>query len=619
MSGLRYLLISPGELRTIAQNSNNKIETIAAFPVGLAYVSAAMKHAGFETFTINSSFIKTDIETALKSMILENNIDVVCTGGTILDVHGLMHIIRYIKELNPKIKTVVGGAIISSDPETSMNVLGADIGVIGEGEETMCELASTLNSGEFYGQVPGIIFRNNDTLERSSCRLEIADINNLTYMDFDGFAYSEWLATTDFSGIVHSARSCPFKCTFCFKSTGNKYRQRSLDSVFDEIDYQIEKYNIKSIMISDELFATNDKRIYDFCARIKPYNISWGSSLRVGQIEPDLLRLMKNSGCRGIGTGLESGHPEILKSMQKRMTVEQLEKALDIFVNSEMSMLGNFIFGDEGETKETVKTTVDLWKRYNQKLYINLGIVATFPGTKIYENACERGVITDKEQFLRDGKFIINISKMNDSEYYDMISHITELGYLTQVPAKSVNIVDVNSESICEVKWLCRQCNKEHTQKNVHFLQAPIITCSCGIQNTIEPFRDVSHNNVELKSALPENEVIAFWGVGSQFYRMSRFYEGFDSDRFIQIDADEHHQKMTRLGKKIYSPEIINQKEIKTVIITSPIAKDAIIRAIDQSFPSITKVFFPNLLKINGELVPTFELIKSKHLINEYE
>lgn len=609
MSSLSYLLISPGKLRTIAQTSNSMTPTVARFPVGLAYVSAAMKKAGYETFTINPSFSKFDIESTLKDIIVKNNIGVVCTGGMSLDVHALMYIISIVRRINPKIKIIVGGAIISSDPETAMNVLGADIGVIGEGEKTMCDLASALNSGACIDAVPGIIFWQNGVLKRSCNRHEIVDINNLPFMDFEGLAYSEWLETTNHAGILHSARSCPFQCTFCFKSTGNKYRQRSLDSVFDEIDYQLEKYNIKSLMFSDELFATNKKRVIDFCNRIKQYNIPWGTSLRVEQIETDLLRLMKDSGCSGIGTGLESADPGILKSMRKKVTVAQIEKALDVFANSDVAMLGNLIFGDAGETKDTVNTTLDLWKKYNQRTYINLGIVATYPGTQIYEYACQNGIITDKEKYLKEGSFIVNITKMNDSDYYDMISHITELGFLTQVPAKSVTIQNVNNEGFCEVTWQCRRCTTMHTLHKTHFLQAPICTCSCGIQNTVEPFRNVSCDRIKLMEALPADEVIAFWGVGSQYCRLARFYDCLDSSRFIQIDANEYQQKMERLGKKIYAPDIIFQKKIKSVIITSPIAKDAILKTIENEYPSVSNVFFPNLLHREEKFIPVFQRI----------
>ena len=121
-----------------------------------------------------------------------------------------------------------------------MNVLGADIGVIGEGEKTMCELAYALCNNLCLNDISGIIFWHNRLLKRTNIRPDIANIDNIPFMDFDGFAYPDWLETVNHAGIIHSARSCAFQCTFCFKSTGNRYRQRSLDGIFDEIDFQLE-------------------------------------------------------------------------------------------------------------------------------------------------------------------------------------------------------------------------------------------------------------------------------------------------------------------------------------------------------------------------------------------
>lgn len=608
MSGLNYLLISPGDPKTIAQTSTPMMaQRMAAFPAGLAYVSSAMKGAGLKTFTVNSSFAGSDMESTLRRVIAVNDIGVVCTGGTSLDVHELKSLVGIVRGISPEITIVVGGAIISADPETAMNVMKADIGIIGEGEEAMCELAEALNSGRDFADVPGLVFRQNGALKVSPARSEVGDIEKLPFMDFNGFAYDEWLKTNDHSGIVYSARSCPFQCTFCYKSTGKRYRQRSLDSVFMEIDYQVQRHHIRTLSICDELFATKKERVYEFCERIRPYRLHWGASLRVAEIDTELLQLMSDAGCNGISTGLESGAPEVLKSMRKGITAEQLDRALDVFAKSRICMIGNFIFGDVVESKETVKTTLDMWRKHNHDLYMNLGIVATFPGSPNYEMACRRNIITNREEYLNAGDFIINITGMNDAEYYEMISQITELGYLPQAPARTVSIRDVNAEGCCEVEWQCRRCGRTSRLHHTHFLQASFCSCPCGVQNMVEPFRGVSCKSVELTAALPADGMVAFWGVGSQYCRLARHYECLNSDRFIQIDASRHHQRMTRLGKKIHGPDIIEKEGIHSVVITSPTAKKSILGAIKIGHHSIRKVFFPALLHTGNEFVPTFQ------------
>jgi radical SAM superfamily enzyme YgiQ (UPF0313 family) len=603
-------LISSGKLRTLPQNANPFIDQIAAFPIGLSYISAAMKKAGFKVITLNSCYISLPLEKILEEAISKYSIDVVGLSGTSLDVQEITQMIRTIRGINANAKIVVGGAVISADPFTAMKVLGGDIGVIGEGEDTMCELAHALNNDSFVGDVPGIIYWKNGELKRSPNRSEITKLDDIPFMDFEGFNYSQWLAVNNYAGIIHSARSCPFKCTFCFKSTGNRYRQRSLDSIFKEIDYQIGKYHIRSIMLTDELFASNKKRVYEFCDRIRQYHMNWGASLRVPEIEPELLRLMKHSGCNGISTGLESGSDEILTSMRKGATAKQVENALHVFASSELSILGNFIFGDVGETKETMDRTIELWKKYNQRVYINLGIVATYPGTTLYEQAVRNGLISDKEKYLKEGRFYLNMTKMSDAEYFHMVSRITELGFLPQVPAKSVAVREVTQDEFCEVEWHCRNCDRSHMMTRAHFLQAHLCHCTCGTPNVVEPFRDVLHNGAELLALLPREGLIAYWGAGSQYCRIARFYDCFHCERFIQVDANQYYQQLTRLGKKIYDPSIIGQEKISCVVITSPLAKESILKSIREEYPTVERVFYPKLLSFDGRFIPSFQPVR---------
>ena len=610
MRPLNYLLISPGKLKTTPQNANPVIEEIAAFPIGLAYVSAAMKMAGLNVYTMNAAYANHSLESALETAIRENAIDIVCTGGKCVDVSAILQMITIVRTINAKAKIVVGGPIITADPATAMKVLGADVGVIGEGEETMCELACALNTNSFIGDVPGLIFWQNGQLLRSQTRPEIANVDEIPVMDFDGFQYSQWLEVNGHAGIIHSARSCPYKCTFCFKSTGNKYRQRSLDLVFKEIDYQIEKYQIKSLMMTDELFAAKKKRLLEFCERIKPYGMSWGVSLRVPEIEPDLLRLMRDAGCRGISTGFESGADQILKSMRKAATAKQVEHALHVLASSDMNVLGNFIFGDVSETQETVDKSIELWKRYNQNVYINLGIVAAYPGTSLYEQAVGNGLIANKEEFLKEGHFYLNMTSMADQEYFDMVSKITELGFLPQVPAKSVSILNVVDEEFCDVQWRCRNCGQASILNNAQFLQAPLCHCACGTPNVIEPFRDVSCNEQELVGLLPPDGLIGFWGTGSQYCRLAKHYNCLASERYIQVDANRYYQKLTRLRRRIHDPSVIGERKIESVVITSPLAKESILKSIRDGYPTVSSVFYPKLLDVGGKLVPSFRPIE---------
>lgn len=195
-------------------------------------------------------------------------------------------------------------------------------------------------------------------------------------------------ADENFAMLTFS-RSCPYNCTFCFHSSGTKYRQRSLDSVFKELDMLTSKYTIKNIAITDELFAAKKEYVNEFCVRIKKYNIGFSVALRVDIVTRELLTMLKDSGCLSIGYGLESADNKILKSMRKNITIEQIENALILTNEVGINMQANFIFGDIAETVETSNNTINWWLAHNE-FQINLRFIIVFPGTYLYKYACEK-------------------------------------------------------------------------------------------------------------------------------------------------------------------------------------------------------------------------------------
>jgi len=111
--------------------------------------------------------------------------------------------------------------------------------------------------------------------------------------------------------------------------SGQKFRQRSLDSVFSEIDYLVSRYGVKYLSIQDELFCHSVERVREFCKRIRPYNIRWLAQFRVTDVTPELVAMLKEAHCATMAFGIESADNRVLKSMKKQITIEQTERALE--------------------------------------------------------------------------------------------------------------------------------------------------------------------------------------------------------------------------------------------------------------------------------------------------
>ncbi len=604
---MNYLLVMPKKLSTGANT------TSIIFPLGIAYVSAAMKQAGYNVVTANLDFPEGDTHALLRETMLANRIDVVCTGGLSLDCHKIKDVIDTARTIDPKVITVVGGGIISSDPETAMNVLGADIGVIGEGERTMCELAEALDNGQTYGHVPGLIYRvDNNGFITTERRKEIADLDGIPFPDFDGFNYGKWVDYFGGAGVLLSDRSCPFRCTFCFHPTGEKYRQRSLDSIFEEIAWQTQCYHLKSIGLSSELFATSRQRILEFCDRIEEYHISWSCCLRVPDVDADLLQRMRKAGCDLVCYGLESADNSILKSMRKGINVDQIRRALDLSYEAGISTeASNFIFGDINETAETVANTMKFWWQYNKKTHINLSLIQTYPGTYLYEYACQNGIITDKEDFLRSGCPIINVSRLSSAEFHKLTSLIAELRMHPHVPARLVRILEMRENGNCRIEYNCRKCGAGNCIDSWFWFTATHCCSSCGIKNEVDPFRAADYVQGAFFANLPADGAVALWGAGGIYYKLIHQYGYLAEQRFLLVDANAEQYGLSICNKEVHSPDEIARSGIKSVIITALSRKDDIHATLRDNYPSVETVLVPSFEITGSGIVPMLKPFQS--------
>jgi radical SAM superfamily enzyme YgiQ (UPF0313 family) len=412
---LNYLIVMP----KLTENDN--VQYI--FPVGMPYVSAALKASGRSVFTLNLNY-KDKPDTLLTETIIKNNIDVVMFGGLSGHYTALQNIINRAKVISEDIITVCGGGIITADPKNAVNALvGLDYGLIGEGEYLINEFAYAIENSEDMSTVSGVVQKDGTI---TGFRPDIDNLDILPFPDYEGFEFDlmlskkypqvVWLKENSRAAALCASRSCPFNCTFCFHSAGKKYRKRSIDSIFAEIDYLVSDFNINYINFSDELFISSQEFLREFCERIKKYNIAWNFQSRVDRIDLQTFHIVKESGCVNVFFGVESGDNTILKSMKKHITTEQVEKAFRLAREADFYATGNIIFGDREETTETVDNTLK-WIEKNPEIPLSINWITAFPGCELYFDAIKRGVLRDPVDYLRSGCPQINVTKMTDIEY----------------------------------------------------------------------------------------------------------------------------------------------------------------------------------------------------------
>ena len=569
------------------------------FMLGIAYVSGALKAAGFNVFALNLNHRAGEIKDILREEIEAHEIDAVLCGGLSFQFGLVESVLRAVKEIDPLILTIAGGGLITADPEAAMQALQyADIGVIGEGEVTIIELAHLLNNDmPDFKNLPGIIFNSAGAWVISPLRPDIDDIDSIPFPDYEGFGISEYLKISPSSCGVNdkntifflTSRSCPYRCTFCFHPTGHKYRVRSLDSIFAELDWLTSRHIIHTLYISDELFSDNIERVREFCKRIKPYGIQWQAQFSARNITPELIDILKDGGCVDMTFGVESADNTILKSMRKGLTIEKITDTLEMVHKKGMALVGSLIFGDIAETRETAQHSID-WAIAHPEYGITLAMIRVFPGTYIYKYACENGLIRDRVKFLRDGCPQINISKMNDTEFSEVIQ-LTR-GVLVNQYAKLKNVTMTHLDAArFDIAGDCVKCGKRNLWQAVNVLRpGNYLSCRyCGQSHPvyIEQRADIETN---VKQLIERYGKLAVWGVNYIAIDLFKHSKALRDARIYPIDISENVQKSKLFGRRIYSPDVIRDENIPAVIIALPHYYTLISGTIRDGYPGVQPI-----------------------------
>jgi len=608
MRKLNFLLVMPRLVASIGEGYH--------FPLGIAYISAIMKQSGFQVFTLNLNHIEGEINEIVNNEVIKHKIDVLMTGGLSGQYSSIKSIIDCVHNCFSDVQIIVGGGLVTADPQVAMIALeNANIGVIGEGEETAVELCNALqgvNSIDL-SDIAGIIYSNNGSWTQTKPREEIMDLDSLPFPDYDGFEIRKYLelspaishgmkGSKSFSLI--SSRSCPYQCTFCFHTLGKKYRQRSMDNVINEIELLMTNYNIKHIKISDELFARNKERVRSIEDFSRNNGITWNASFRVDDIDEELIEIMKNGTCTSMVFGLESADDGILKSMRKNISKNQIEKSLKLVYEAGLTTNGNFIFGDIEETLETADATLD-WYEKHKHYGILLDFIITFPGTHLYRYALQNGIIKDPVQFLRDGCPHVNVSKMSDDEFSLIAKRILLLSAEARWEVKDIEDVKVDDTGRISFYGECINCGKKQTFNDVpaFFIKDWTFCIYCGQKHEIQLPKVLIDTLVEnIRAYLKYNKKIALWGITPSALVLFESDCVFMNTNIIYVDSSPIKQKIRIHGKEVFSPDDALTSGINTAIYFHTPTYGVASEKVKQRYPNIEHFYKAcDLLMKRGE------------------
>lgn len=355
-------------------------------PLGLSYLQAALKAKGFRVKTLDTTFrgMQSVIEEAKR---LTPKIIGLSVMWTMQDAA-----LALCKELRGCGATLIaGGPFPTMDPAYFLDHV--DVVFRGEGEVAFPEIARRIIDGdESFRKLPGVCYKADGKIIDNGKPEFIADLDTIPHADrsaFDDVTYqSYWKKTFGYSLTpVLTTRGCPYRCDFCSKPVfGQRYRERSPEHVADEFE-MISALGFDRIWVADDVFTLKIKRSHEVCEAIWRRNLPvvWECLSRIEGADESLFRHMRRAGCVRVFFGLESGDDEVVKKLIKKLhTTKQAKSGVELARQAGIEVGSFFLLGYPGESRETVKKTLDFAAELSLD-YASFTVPVPLPGTALYD------------------------------------------------------------------------------------------------------------------------------------------------------------------------------------------------------------------------------------------
>lgn len=367
--------------------------------LGISYIAACLEQNGFNCRIFDAEFNSWSQEELLRRVIAFKPDAVGITAMTLKIIRAAQIADLIKKQLN--IPTIIGGCHVTALPKRTLEEFPSfDYGVYAEGEKTSLELFRLLEDNglkEKIDSVKGLVHRKGKDIFVNQPRsfLTSEELDNLPYPAFDHYYGKNPKALRgrrpyETKYITITSRGCPYNCAFCMQILGHTIRRRRAENVCDELEYAIKRYGAQRVDFADEIFLFNGPQtrelLHLMIDRGLPKKIKWSGLIRANFVNQELISLAKTSGCTHLEMGVESGDDEILKTIDKKITVEQVKKAVKIIKDAGITLTTYYILGHPNETQDTLRKTVDLAVELNTD-DIAVGLMVPYPGTRIFDMA----------------------------------------------------------------------------------------------------------------------------------------------------------------------------------------------------------------------------------------
>ncbi len=431
LRSLSIVLVRPASILPIGAHN---VSILDAPPIGLAYLAACLKKAGHRVRIIDAfgeapHQLVHDEEGyyAINGLVGEQIVEripagVDCIGVTCMFSNSWIYCRRTIAQIAqrfPGVPIIVGGEHPTADYERLLQrVPEVHCCVLGEGEETVVDIAAHLSHGLELTNVPGIAVRDGQGgVITTPARRRIREVDDIPWPDWESVPLANYLDNqlchdpfAERSMPIIASRGCPYQCTFCSSPQmfGTKWLARDPHKVCEEIKHYYHTFGARYFEFQDLTMVIRKQWIIDFCKTLidEGLDIQWcmPSGTRSEALDQEALSWMKRSGCRSFAYAAESGSPAELARIKKRVQIPRMLASMRHAVKLGLVTRCHLIFGMPDETKRDVLKTLAFVTRVAWAGVHDLACYAfsPYPGSALYDRLVAEGrIATDGDDYDR--------------------------------------------------------------------------------------------------------------------------------------------------------------------------------------------------------------------------
>lgn len=349
-------------------------------PLGILYVAASAREKGYD---VKVTDLRGMPEKDWNS-IIDFDAEVYGFPALTPNYYNVTKLAKIINSKNPSAVKTIGGIHATALPEQIDNIFSKV--VLKEGELAFLDVLNDIEK--------------NKNIQKRFYQSSL--INNLDSIPFPArdlipydSAYSKngFVTNGDYTATIITSRGCIGNCSFCGSKEiwDRKVRFRSPDNVFKELEKMIYDDNIRHFKFYDDTMCLKKSRLLELCDKMKPLNIVWKAATRVDRTDPDLLKSMRDSGCREVALGIESLDQNVLNLNNKGTNLEQVYIAMKNLKEIGLESRLYFILGLPGEKSGFSKRLESFLDKTNPDA-VDVSTFVPFPGSDIFKNPSEWGI-----------------------------------------------------------------------------------------------------------------------------------------------------------------------------------------------------------------------------------